>query len=119
MIAFNASGNSAPSNISEMTTQRLTPPAAPSSLGAVAQSATRVDLVWADNSSNEEGFIVERCLGASCADFAEIARLGANVKMFSNTDVAANTTYRYRVRAWNAAAMSAYSNIVKIKTPAK
>ena len=35
----------------------------------------------------------------------------------SNTNLKANTTYRYRVRAYNAAGNSGYSNIATATTP--
>jgi len=40
----------------------VTPPTAPTGLGATAASATQIDLAWTDISSNETGFIVERSL---------------------------------------------------------
>jgi len=42
--------------------------------------------------------------------FAEIATVGANVTGYSDTGLAANSTYTYRVRAYNASGNSGYSN---------
>jgi Fibronectin type III domain len=92
-------------------------PAAPSNLTATAVSNSQINLAWSDNSGNETGFKIERCQGNNCNNFAEIAQVGANVTSFPDTGLSANTRYRYRVRAFNAAGNSAYSNIAQEKTP--
>jgi len=92
-------------------------PGAPSLLTATARSRAQIDLIWTDNASNEDGFKIERCAGATCTNFAQIATVGANVKMFSNTGLKRNTTYRYRVRAYNLSGNSAFSNFASAKTP--
>jgi hypothetical protein len=118
VVAFNSGGDSAPSNVAEATTQAgPTIPNAPSNLTATAISTTRIDLAWADNSNNEDGFRIERCQGSTCTGFVQIAQTGANVTSFSDTGVSKNKTYRYRVRAFNAAGNSAYSNIASATTP--
>lgn len=53
----------------------------------------------------------------ACADFGQIATVDASVTNFSNSGLKRSTTYRYRVRAYNAGGDSAYSNIVSAKTP--
>jgi hypothetical protein len=42
--------------------------------------------------------------------------VGANITSYSNTGLSANTTYRYRIYAYNASGNSGYSNIVKATT---
>jgi hypothetical protein len=106
--AYNASGNSGYSNEVMATTPSLLP-AAPSGLRATASSATQITLAWVDNSTNETGFLVDRKTGAS-GTWSQIASLGTNVRTFSNTGLAARTTYYYRVRARNSNGNSAYSN---------
>ena len=91
-------------------------PAAPSSLTAVAVSKSQINLAWTDNSSNETGFKIERCTGVTCTNFSQIATVGANVLKYSNSGLKRNTTYRYRVRAYNAAGNSAYSSPVSVTT---
>jgi hypothetical protein len=44
------------------------------------------------------------------------ATVGANVTSYANTKLNANTTYSYRVYAYNASGNSAYSNITKATT---
>jgi C1A family cysteine protease/fibronectin type 3 domain-containing protein len=87
-----------------------TPPAAPSSLTAQAVSTSQIDLTWTDNADDETGFKIERCTGTGCSDFAQIATVGANVTSYSNTGLAAATSYSYRVRAYNGAGDSGYSS---------
>lgn len=82
-------------------------PAAPSSLQAVALSATEIRLSWRDNSGNETSFRVEQLVGAS---WVEIGSVGANVTMVTVTDLPPATTQRFRVRARNASGSSGYSN---------
>jgi hypothetical protein len=94
-------------------------PNAPSNLSGNAVSATQINLSWTDNSSNETGFSIERCTGNNCANFAQIATVGANVTTFPNTGLTKNTWYRYRVRAFNASGNSAFSNVISEKTPQK
>jgi PKD repeat protein len=92
-------------------------PATPSNLVATAASRTQIDLIWTDNATNEDGFKIERCSGATCTNFSQIAMVSANVKAYTNTGLKKNTAYRYRVRAFNGAGNSSYSNIANAKTP--
>jgi hypothetical protein len=72
--------------------------------------AAELHLTWEDNSSNEEGFLIERRTGTSGA-FTQIAAVGENVTSYTNFGLAPGTTYCYRVRAFASTARSAYSNI--------
>ncbi len=83
-------------------------PAAPSGLTATAVSSSQINLGWTDNASNETGFKIERRTGT--AAYAQVATVGANATSYSNTGLAANTLYTYRVRATNGAGDSATSN---------
>jgi hypothetical protein len=93
-----------------------TAPAAPSGLTASAASSSQINLSWADNSGNEDGFAIERCQGAGCSNFAEIASVGAGSTSYPNTGLSASTSYSYRVRAFNAAGYSGYSNTATATT---
>ena len=92
----------------------LAPPA-PSDLVATVVNANRVDLTWTDNSSNELGFRVLRSLDN--INYTEIATLAPNTTSFSDTTVEANTTYFYRVVAFNNFGNSEPSNTVGVTTP--
>ncbi len=118
VASFNDAGNSQFSNTANATTSPAPPalPAAPSGLTATAVSRTQINLSWADNSGNETGFKIERCKNANCTNYVEISQVGANVTTFADTGLTKNTTYRYRVRAFNAGGNSGYSNAVSAKT---
>lgn len=92
------------------------PPAAPTNLNATAPACDQIDLTWTDNADNESGFKIERSLNGTT--FTEIDTVGANVTAYSDTTVAESTTYWYRVRAYNGAGNSAYTNVASATTPA-
>ncbi len=92
-------------------------PAAPTGLTATPISASQVNLAWSDNSTNETGFHIERSTNGT--SFTQIATVGAGVKTYSNTGLARNTLYYYRVNAFNAAGNSAYSNTANARTKRK
>lgn len=116
--AFNGTGNSAYSNTVTATTQAIPPqpPLAPTSLAASLTGTQQVTLTWVDNATNETGYTVERRVSAT-PTFATIATLGSNIATYVDSTVALATSYDYRVRAFNAAGNSAYSNIVTIAVP--
>jgi subtilisin family serine protease len=84
-------------------------PTAPTDLTATAVAHDRIDLRWMDQSTDEEGFHIERCVGAGCVDFIRVASVGAGVTAWSNTGLVASTTYRYTVRAFNTVGSSSSS----------
>ena len=94
------------------------PPAAPANLAATAVSSSQINLTWIDSDNTEQGFKIERCTGAECSNFAQIGTVGANVTSYSNTGLTASTSYSYRVRAYNAAGDSGYSNTASAVTQA-
>jgi hypothetical protein len=90
-------------------------PAAPSNLTATAASSSQINLAWTDNSNNEDGFKIER--QNSDGTWTQVATVGTNVTTWSDTGLAAGTTYTYRVRAYNAGGgNSAYSNLASATT---
>ena len=59
-------------------------------------------ITWPDNSTNEDGFRVERKLGPT-GTFAQVGvPVGPNITIFSDTGLAVNTNYCYRAVAFNA-----------------
>ena len=115
VIAFNTAGSSAASNIANATTiATVTIPDAPSSLSATAVSSSSIDLAWADNASDEDGFNVER--SADGTNFNLIGSIGADVTAYSDNGLSASTLYYYRVIAFNSAGSSAASNIANATT---
>ncbi len=95
------------------------PVSPPTSLTATALSSSQIRLNWADTNNNETGYFVERSL-SSGSGFAQIASLAANVATFTNTGLAAGTTYYYRVRSSGTqgknVTYSSYSNVVSART---
>jgi subtilisin family serine protease len=118
VVAFNGGGGSSPSNVAEATTLTApSVPAAPSNLTAAAISSSQINLSWTDNSSNETSFRIERCTGATCTAFSEIAAVGPNVTTYQNTTgLVAGTTYQYRVIAANGTGPSTPSNVAQATT---
>ncbi len=111
------------SGVSMTTSLTVTAPAsqptAPGSLTAVNMSGGQVNLSWTASSDTAAvtNYLVERCLGAGCTSFSQIAT--SAVTSYTDTTVVANTTYQYRVRATDAAGhLSAYSNVASVTIPA-
>ncbi|HEY7374437.1 MAG TPA: galactose oxidase-like domain-containing protein, partial [Polyangia bacterium] len=95
-----------------------TPPSAPASLAATAASYSQINLTWTAATDNVgvTGYQIERCQGAGCSDFAQVATTSGTS---FNDVVAASTSYSYRVRATDAAAnLGPYSNTAAAVTPA-
>jgi hypothetical protein len=70
--------------------------------------AASLRLNWTDVSTNETGFKIERMVGS--ASYVQIATVASNVQTYTDTTVTTGSTYCYRVRAFNSAGNSAYSN---------
>ncbi len=93
-------------------------PSAPSGLTAKAVSSNQIDLTWVDSNAKEQGFKIERCNGAGCSNFAQIATVAANVTRYSNIGLSGSTSSGYRVRAYNSSGGSNYSNTASAITQA-
>ena len=74
---------------------------------------------WQDNAGTEDGFRIERCAGTGCTGFVQIAVVGHDVTSFLDDGLARNASYSYRVRAFNAGGVSAYSSTATAKTRRK
>jgi N-acetylneuraminic acid mutarotase len=83
-------------------------PVAPSGLSAATSSATEIDLMWNDNSANEQGFRIERSLDGIA--FSQIDATTSNVTAYASTNLSPAIKYYFRVRAFNGAGNSPYSN---------
>ncbi|MBI3911135.1 MAG: fibronectin type III domain-containing protein [Armatimonadetes bacterium] len=112
-----AGTDSEPSNIASA----ITWPAAPSDLSATAVSASEIELSWTDNSTSETLFKIER--SPDNVIFTQVATASASAGSggtvtYTDSGLAGNTTYFYRVRAANAGGNSGYSNVANATTPA-
>jgi chitodextrinase len=97
-----------------------TPPSAPGGLTATAVSTSQINLSWTASTDNVgvTGYKVERCQGAGCSNFGQIAT--PTTTTFNDTGLTASTSYSYRVRATDAAGnLSTYSNSGTVSTPAR
>jgi hypothetical protein len=74
-----------------------------------AAHAAQLSLTWSDTSTNEEGFKLERKTGSTGA-YGLLTSLPAETAGYVDATVTAGTTYCYRLRAYNSAGDSAYSN---------
>ncbi len=83
---------------------------APSQLTANAAGATTIALNWNDNSTDEDGFKIER--KTSGGNFIVIATTGSNMVAFNDASVSSGVTYIYRIRAYRGSTHSSYSNEV-------
>ncbi|HEX9823253.1 MAG TPA: fibronectin type III domain-containing protein, partial [Actinomycetota bacterium] len=90
-------------------------PAAPSGLGATGLSSSEISLSWTDNSTNEDGFKIERS-PAGQGSWSEVATVGAGTTTYLDTGLTASTAFDYRVRAHNAGGNSPYSNVASATT---
>jgi len=109
------------------------PPPSPSNLTTTVVSSTQIDLSWQDNSDNEDGFRIERKTESEAGesqsntylektaplrdrsietngDWTQIATVPANQTSYSDKGLSPNTTYAYRVQAYNSAGNSSYSD---------
>lgn len=93
-----------------------TPPLAPTGLTATAVSSSRIDLSWS-NVADEAGYRIERSLNPS-SGFEDIGSTQTDVTSFQDTGLASNTTYYYRVLAFNGGGPSPYSNTASATTQA-
>ncbi|WP_080055422.1 fibronectin type III domain-containing protein [Spirosoma aerolatum] len=102
------SGHDYSATVCKTTSQSV--PTAPARMQAQAIAYNRIDLQWADLSSNESRFEIERATGGSTASYTKIADVGPNTQTYSDQSVQANTQYCYRVRAVNDAGNSGYND---------
>ncbi len=91
-----------------------TAPNAPSALSASASGPDIIDLVWSDNSDNENNFEIHSSTDGS--SWSLIATLAANITSYTDNGLTPETEYFYRVQAVNNAGSSAWSNTASTTT---
>ncbi len=91
-----------------------TAPPAPSGLSGSSTSSTSVSLSWTDSAANEDGFYVERSTNGST--FVLVRQLPTNTSSYTDQNLSGGTAYWYRLRAFNGAGTSGYSNTASAAT---
>lgn len=96
-----AGNETAGSNTASATTAAPPPPPlSPTSLIATGVSETGIALEWIDEASTEMGYRLERSASGG-NNFATIVILGADVVTYTDNGLSSDTTYDYRVAAFN------------------
>ena len=98
-------------------TAAVVPPAAPGALTAAAVGSSGISLSWADNSANEDQFVVERSTSSVFSAITSFT-VAANSTSFTDIGLLAGTSYYYRVKAVNGGGSSAYSDAASATTEA-
>ena len=92
-------------------------PTAPGNLAATVVSDSQINLSWtaSTESLGVAGYLVERCQGGDCTTFTQIGTTAGTT--YSDNGLAANTSYSYRVRAFDTAGnLSSYSLVAQAYT---
>ena len=93
-------------------------PAAPTDLKAFETYAEEVVIKWKDNSNNEDGFKIER-RRIDEGKFTIIQTTPSNMSDYRDKELKPDTTYYYRVYAYNTEGSSYPSNTLEVRTKKK
>ena len=86
-------------------------------LAAVAPKPNESVLSWIASAPSSNGgpiatYYIERCAGAGCSNFGQIASVSASTLTYTDTSISSGTAYAYRVRAQDSSGIySAYSSV--------
>jgi len=90
------------------------PPEAPTNLQIQSVDYNKIDLKWQDSSNFERGYKIERKVEGG--SYSQIATVSSDITSYTDTGLTPGTTYHYRIRAYNNAGDSNYSNEVSTNT---
>jgi hypothetical protein len=110
MVAFNPNGTSAPTATLSVTTPGA-PPSAPYALNVSNVTSTAATLTWLASLNNVANFVIERADGWPNQNnpFVQVGSVTSAFLTFTDTTLANNQTYTYRVRATGPNGPSPYS----------
>lgn len=113
VLAVNSAGSSGYSAIAyATTTNSYTVPTAPTNLTAMVASSSQINLTW-DAISGATSYYLYRAT-SYYGTYSNIAQL--STPSYSNTGLAVNTAYYYKVQAVNSAGSSGYSAVAYATT---
>ncbi|MEI9942585.1 MAG: fibronectin type III domain-containing protein [Chitinophagaceae bacterium] len=92
-----------------------TAPAAPKSLTGQQVPAQGVKLNWQDVAYNETAYEVYRSASEN-GTYTKVGTTAANASSYTDSSIAGNSSYYYKVRSINSYGVSAYSNIALVTT---
>jgi glucose/arabinose dehydrogenase/chitodextrinase len=117
LTATDTSGLSASTSVVLPVGEDSSPPTAPTNLAATA-SASGISLGWTAATDNiaVANYLVERCQGPGCSDFAQIATPPGT--SYTDASLIPSTRYSYRVAAVDPSGnTSVFSNVASVTTP--
>ncbi len=122
VLATDAGGNSPFSNVATATTQApdTQPPTAPTNLVSTAISNSQINLSWTASTDNVgvTGYLVYRENPGS-SSFVQVGTTNGSTTTYSDSGLAAGSTYSYEVQATDAAGnLSPFSNVATATTAA-
>ena len=85
------------------------PPLPPTSLTATPVSFGQIQLTWADISTNETGFRLERSTTGLGGSYSLLTTVPTDTISYNNVNLTAASPYCYKVRAVNGGGPSAYA----------
>ena len=109
VYSFNEGGNSGYSDTAMANIP--VPPLPPHSLSLNVLDTGVVKLTWADSSSSEDGFVIERKDNIDTS-WTVIDTTGTDTVTYTDSGLTVGRIYEWRVYAYNAGGNSGYSNIV-------
>lgn len=89
---------------------------APTNPSATKIGTRQIRVSWTapQNSTIIDGYLIERCQGNECTNFAQIASVGL-VTQYNDSSLLVNTSYSYRIRATDALGnKSAYTRVITV-----
>jgi hypothetical protein len=118
--AINSVGIGSPSNTASATTSNVAP-FPPTGLTATPASSSQINLVWSAPSDNGgspvTGYKIERSANGGATWSVITTNTGSTSTTYSDTGLAANTAYTYRVSAINSVGIGSPSNTASATTP--